>query len=516
MPAERSRRRASEPRRLPAIATAAQATASAAPGNRDAAAQVIAEASAAAWTNLSRLGHIARPPALRPAVCIFGADPVCSARRYAFGEGRRAQSLRVPAAGADAGRGRCRRESRRDIADLHQGPQALLLRLPELPRAATRCARSRTRSRGSGGTSAGRRPSRRSSCCRISPTTATPTRIRRRTTCSPSTWRRSPTRSRRIPASERMYQLMNHELVHVVQGDMATEEDKRWRRFFLGKVDVSSRDPESMFYSYLTHAAPHGAALVRRRRRGLPRDVDGGRARPRARGLRRDGVPGDGPGRRPFLRSAGARLAGIARRFPDRRERVPLRHALLHLARVRLFAREGPRVAQARRRKRTLLLRPVPEGIRPVARSGLAAIGSRSSTSSSDATSPRSASFRSPRTGRWREARSGPMSRTYYDEATGMLYAGFRYPGVVEYVGALNTRDGSIKRTRGNQAGDAVQGDVARLRRFQRDRLLHQRQPRRRLAPRSHGGRRADRRGARADSQRARSARSSSIPSTRH
>ena len=33
-----------------------------------------------------------------------------------------------------------------------------------------------------------------------------------------------------FPASERMYQLMNHELVHVVQGDMETEEDKRWRR----------------------------------------------------------------------------------------------------------------------------------------------------------------------------------------------------------------------------------------------------------------------------------------------
>ena len=39
----------------------------------------------------------------------------------------------------------------------------------------------------------------------------------------------------------------------------------------------------------------------------------------------------------------------------------------------------------------------------------------------------------------------GSISRTYYDEATGILYGGFRYPGVVEYVGALNTRDGTIK-----------------------------------------------------------------------
>ena len=38
------------------------------------------------------------------------------------------------------------------------------------------------------------------------------------------------------PASERMYSLMNHELVHVATGDIASEEERRWRRFFLGKV----------------------------------------------------------------------------------------------------------------------------------------------------------------------------------------------------------------------------------------------------------------------------------------
>src|SRR5213079_1546207 len=34
------------------------------------------------------------------------------------------------------------------------------------------------------------------------------------------------------PASERMYSLMNHELVHVMQGDISSEQDRRWRRFF--------------------------------------------------------------------------------------------------------------------------------------------------------------------------------------------------------------------------------------------------------------------------------------------
>ena len=39
----------------------------------------------------------------------------------------------------------------------------------------------------------------------------------------------------------------------------------------------------------------------------------------------------------------------------------------------------------------------------------------------------------------------GSVSRTFYDEATGILYGGFRIPGIVEFVGALNTRDGSVK-----------------------------------------------------------------------
>ena len=55
-----------------------------------------------------------------------------------------------------------------------------------------------------------------------------------------------------FPASERIYTLMNHELVHAVQGDMATTDDRRWRRIFGGKVRVETANPESLLYSYLT------------------------------------------------------------------------------------------------------------------------------------------------------------------------------------------------------------------------------------------------------------------------
>jgi hypothetical protein len=40
----------------------------------------------------------------------------------------------------------------------------------------------------------------------------------------------------------------------------------------------------------------------------------------------------------------------------------------------------------------------------------------------------------------------GSMSRVHFDEASGVLYGAFRYPGVVEHVGALDTRSGTLSR----------------------------------------------------------------------
>jgi hypothetical protein len=54
------------------------------------------------------------------------------------------------------------------------------------------------------------------------------------------------------PASERMYSLMNHELVHIAQGDVANATDRGYRRLFMGKVNAIRDHPESMLYSYLT------------------------------------------------------------------------------------------------------------------------------------------------------------------------------------------------------------------------------------------------------------------------
>jgi hypothetical protein len=57
-----------------------------------------------------------------------------------------------------------------------------------------------------------------------------------------------------LPGSERMYSLMNHELVHIANMDMANSRDLRWRSFFGGKPRQTEDHPETILYNYL--AAP--------------------------------------------------------------------------------------------------------------------------------------------------------------------------------------------------------------------------------------------------------------------
>lgn len=52
-------------------------------------------------------------------------------------------------------------------------------------------------------------------------------------------------------ASERIYALMNHELVHVATMDVWNKTDDRWRKFFFGKPMPEVDHPESILYNYL-------------------------------------------------------------------------------------------------------------------------------------------------------------------------------------------------------------------------------------------------------------------------
>ncbi len=248
-----------------------------------------------------------------------------------------------------------------------------------------------------------------------------------------------------FPASERMYTLMNHELVHVTTGDAASDDDRRWRRLFFGKVAAQAKDPESMLYGYLTaprtdvprwYAEGIAVFLETWKDGGLGR-AQGGYDEMVFRAMVRDdtafydplGLVSRGV-QTSFQTSSNAYLYGTrfftwlayryspakvldwvkrddksARYYADNFQRVfglPLERAWQDwIAFEHRFQQEN--LASLRRYP-----------ITPYRKLAGAAMGS--------------------------------ISRMYYDEDRHTIYAAFRYPGFVEHVGAVDTRDGTEKR----------------------------------------------------------------------
>lgn len=247
------------------------------------------------------------------------------------------------------------------------------------------------------------------------------------------------------PASDRIYSLMNHEMVHIVQGDMASEEDRRWRRFFLGKVWAQSQHPETLLYSYLTAPrltsprwyAEGGAVFFETWMGGGLGRAQGGFDEMVFRAMVRDDAHFYNPlglasrgARVDFQQGANAYLYGT--RFftwlayvysPEkvvtwtRRDEGSERYYYDHFQQVFGLPLEQAwqdwiAFEHEFQRRNLAEVRKYP--ITPLRQLVGSPVGS--------------------------------VSRTYFDEATGILYGGFRYPGVVEYVGALNTRDGTVTR----------------------------------------------------------------------
>ncbi len=248
-----------------------------------------------------------------------------------------------------------------------------------------------------------------------------------------------------FPSSERLYALMNHELVHVAMGDAASDADRSWRRLFGGKVQAQSHNPESLLYSWLTvprFTVPRwyleGSAVF------LETWMGGGLGRAQGgydemvfRAMVRDGARFYDPLALAsrgvlvdFQVGANAYLYGT--RFftwlaytysPEqviawlRRDDGSHRHYATQFASVFglplddawqhwiAFEHDFQRSNLASVREEPITLHRLLDG---------AALGS--------------------------------ISRTYYDEASGVLYGAFRTPGVIEHVGALDTRDGSYRR----------------------------------------------------------------------
>jgi len=247
------------------------------------------------------------------------------------------------------------------------------------------------------------------------------------------------------PASERMYSFMNHEMVHIANDDVSNDADRLWRRLFFGRMLPRPQNPETLLYSYLKvprFTAPRwyleGAAVF------METWMDGGLGRAQggydemvframvrddahfydplglvSRGVQIDFQIGANAylwGTRFFTWLAYTyspekvvawlkRDDGSARYYADNFRQVfglPLDQAWQDWI---AFEREF-------QQRNLQAVRTYP--LTPLRKLGAGAVGS--------------------------------ISRMYYDEASETIYAAFRYPGFVEHVGALNTRDGSEKR----------------------------------------------------------------------
>lgn len=248
-----------------------------------------------------------------------------------------------------------------------------------------------------------------------------------------------------FPASERLYQLMNHELIHVVQSDIANDEDRKWRQFFLGKVAADRRNPESILYSYLTMPrfttsrwfAEGSAVFFETWMGGGLGRGQGGYDEMVFRAMVRDDAHFYDP---LGLASRGSRVdfqTGVNAYLYGTRFITWLAYAHSPekvLAWVRRD--EGSKRYYTDQFEHVFGL-PIEKAWQDwiafeheFQRRNLAEVRKHPVT-------PHRALVGSA---------MGSVSRTYFDEATGTLYGGFRYPGVVEHVGALNTRDGSVRR----------------------------------------------------------------------
>ncbi len=248
-----------------------------------------------------------------------------------------------------------------------------------------------------------------------------------------------------FPASERMYSIMNHEMVHVVQGDIANDEDRRWRSIFLGKVYPQASHPESLLYSYLTvprFTAPRwyiegGAVFMETWMAGGLGRAQGGYDEMVFRAMVRDGAK--------FYDPLGLVSRGVQVDFQV--------GANAYLYGTRFFTylayMHSPEKVVAWIKRGNDSQRNYADQFAQVFGMPLEKGWNDWIAFEREFQNKNLAEVRQhPITPHRSLAASavGSISRMFYDEKDGNIYAAFRYPGVVEHVGALNTRDGTHRR----------------------------------------------------------------------
>ena len=261
-------------------------------------------------------------------------------------------------------------------------------------------------------------------------------------------------------AAERMYSLMNHELVHVSTGDVASSDDLFWRGLLLGKVPVQSQNPESLLYAYLTtprFSVPRwylegNAVFLETWMGGGIGRAQGGYDEMVFRAMVRDNAHFYDP---LGLVSRGVRVdfqAGVNAYLYGTRFFNWLGYAHSPEKVIAWLRRdEGSRRHYADQFQLVFGL--------PLEQAWQQWIAFEREFQQANLTRVREHPVTPHRT------LSGPavgsISRTYYDEASGVLYGAFRSTGVLEHIGALNTRDGSYK-----QLGDIRRGTLYRVASF--------------------------------------------------
>jgi hypothetical protein len=248
-----------------------------------------------------------------------------------------------------------------------------------------------------------------------------------------------------FPASERIVSLMNHEMVHIAQGDIASSEDRRWRDRFFGKVAPNAQHPETLLYNYLTvprFAAPRwfveGAAVF------METWMGGGVGRAQGgydemvfRALVRDGAT--------FYDPLGLESRGVRIDFQIQ--------ANAYLYGTRFFTwlayTHSPEKVVAWIRRDEGSRRYYADQFRHVFGMPLEEAWQDWIAFEREFQARNLAEVRKhPITPHMKLPANavGSISRMFYDEKNATIYAAFRTPGVVEHVGAIDTRDGAVRR----------------------------------------------------------------------
>lgn len=247
-------------------------------------------------------------------------------------------------------------------------------------------------------------------------------------------------------ASERFYSTMNHELVHIVQGDIASAQDKRWRSFFSGKVSPQAQNPESLLYNYLTvprFTAPRwyieGSAVFMETwmSGGLGR-AQGGYDEMVFRAMVRDDAPFFDPlglvskgVRSDFQVGANAYLYGT-------RFMTWLAHQYGPEKVIAWIRRDEGSARYYSDQFELVFGLPVEDAWqkwivfeRTFQHNNLAEVRKFPITPHKALVNQQGDAI-------------GSISRMFYDETKSQILAGFRYPGTVDHVGTLSLKDGSV------------------------------------------------------------------------